>query len=439
VSFGPGAEPLALGCVSITAGWYKIRDVLDSGYRVPHWLRLSIGAVRDAAWLDADRAQSWARVMAVLVGVWAAILIAGQVLQAPWGGLGRDFTPFWAAGDMARAGHGALVYQPDMLMQAEQHAAPGTPYQPFLYPPPYLLFCRLIASLPYWPAFVLFMAAGFVPLLAGLRALAPGIGLLPLLAFPGLVYSLSCGQNGMISAACFAGFAVFADRRPYLAGACLGLLAYKPQLAAAAPLILLVAGRWRSFAAAGATYAAFCLASLIVLGADVWRAFFDFAGHAGTTFDLLAVSPVQQARIVSTFDAMVLLGAAPPVAWAAHIAVASTVMGALLWFAWRRPAGGALGAALAVGALLMTPYTLDYDLVCIAPALAWIVGDAMRVGWPAYGRVAVLCGYVLPLVATLIAVAVHVQVAPLILGIIFVTIGRKQFFLERKNQRTFAI
>ena len=158
-----------------------------------------------------------------------------------------------------------------------------------------------------------------------------------------------------------------------------------------------------------------------------------------TTFDLLAVSAVQQARIVSTFDALVLLGAAPPIAWAVHIAVALTVLGLLLWFARKRPSGGALGAALAVGALLMTPYTLDYDLVCIAPALAWIVGDALRAGWPAYGRVAVLLGFVLPLVATLIAVAAHVQVAPLVVGLLLAILVRKQFFLERKNQRTFVI
>ncbi len=387
------------------------------------WRNLTHVALRDAAWLTAERGRAWVSVMAVAMAGLGAVAVIGQVAHAGWGGLGRDFTCFWAAGRMAALGHGALVFSRDALWLAERAGPAGAdqPYQPFLYPPPFLLFCRVLAVLPYWPAFAAFMAAGLVPLMLCLRAILPGAGLVALLAFPGIVYVVMCGQNGMLSAACFAGFALWADRRPWLAGACLGLLAYKPQLAAVAPLVLLAAWRWRCLGGAALAYSMLCLASLVVLGPAVWVAFLHFAQGGGTTFDLLAVSPVQQARIVSAFDAAILLGAPSKLAWALHACVAGAALAALLWFAAKRPSGLALGAALPAAVLLITPYVLDYDLVCLAPALAGVTALSIRQGWPGYGRLAVLLGYGLPLVATMLALSLRFQIAPLVIAMVLAT------------------
>ena len=42
------------------------------------------------------------------------------------------------------------------------------------------------------------------------------------------------------------------------------------------------------------------------------------------------------------------------------------------------------GAALCLGALLVTPYALDYDLMLLAPAIALLAADGAMKGMPPY-------------------------------------------------------
>ncbi len=385
---------------------------------------LADAALREAAWLDADRARAWLRVTAVAMAVLAAIVVSGQLAGGRWGGLGRDFNCFWAAGHLAAQGDPAAAYDRPAMMGLQLHMPQnaGGRYQPFMYPPPFLLFCAGIGALPYWPGFVAFMAAGLVPLVLAVRRILPGREILPVLAFPGVLFCIICGQNGLMSAACFAGFTVWADRRPALAGACLGLLAYKPQLAACAPLVLLAAGRWRSLAGAAVTYAAACLASLAVLGPAAWRAFLAFGRAGHSAFDVLALEATLRARIDSAMEAVILMGGRLGVAEAVQAVVSLATLGAMIWFARQRPSGAALGAAMAAGAILTTPYILDYDLVCLAPALAWLVAQGSAAGWRPYGRVVVASGFVLPLGATMLAMAARIQLAPLVVAAVFAAV-----------------
>jgi hypothetical protein len=76
----------------------------------------------------------------------------------------------------------------------------------------------------------------------------------------------------------------------------------------------------------------------------------------------------------------------------------------------------------AAGAILTTPYILDYDLVCLAPALAWLVAQGSAAGWRPYGRVVVASGFVLPLGATMLAMAARIQLAPLVVAAVFAAV-----------------
>jgi hypothetical protein len=100
-------------------------------------------------------------------------------------------------------------------------------------------------------------------------------------------------------------------------------------------------------------------------------------------------------------------------------AVILATLAVLVAFARRRPSGAALGAAMAAAALLLTPYVMDYDLVCLAPALAFV---AVAPG-VAYARVAVLLGFVLPLISSVVATDLRVQIAPLVIfGVLAVVV-----------------
>ncbi len=115
--------------------------------------------------------------------------------------------------------------------------------------------------------------------LAALRALVPkslreGRPIWVLfLGYPAVMINAGFAQNGFLSTARLGGAAVWLDRRPALAGVCLGCLAYKPQLGIIVPLALAAAGRWRSFAVAAATVAILAGLATVAFGMDIWPAF----------------------------------------------------------------------------------------------------------------------------------------------------------------------
>src|SRR5205085_427699 len=81
------------------------------------------------------------------------------------------------------------------------------------------------------------------------------------------------GHNGFITAALLGGALLLLDRRPLLAGALLGCLAYKPQFGLLMPLVLAATGRWRVIGAAAATVLAIAALTWALFGADVFVAF----------------------------------------------------------------------------------------------------------------------------------------------------------------------
>jgi len=324
-----------------------------------------------------------------------------------------------------------------MAAENAERALPAGTFYPFMYPPSYLLFCLPLALVPYWPAMVLFLLAGFVPLVLALRLLAPPqFGTLPIFAFPGMLLTAGCGQNGFLTAACFAGFMLFADRRPYLAGACLGLLACKPHLAVLAPLVLLAGGRWRSLAAAAAAFALLAAASIAAFGLPAWSAFFAAAGDSTAQ---ITGSMANGAKIASVFNTVRMLGGGIPLAAAVQALLAITVLAATLWFVRTRPGGAAEGAALATAALLATPYLADYDLACLAPPLAFAAARGVRAGWGRYDKLLLLAAYMLPLLARGVAARSGVQIAPLVMaGLFYIIIAGKEessSFLQKRTKK----
>ena len=93
-------------------------------------------------------------------------------------------------------------------------------------------------------------------------------------------------------------------------------------------------------------------------------------------------------------------------------AVTLAVAAALIWL-WRSPASFALkAAALCLAAILATPYSLDYDLMVLAPAIAFLTSMASRAALP-WEKTALACLWAVPLVARSFA-----QVTLIPLGVI---------------------
>ncbi len=108
------------------------------------------------------------------------------------------------------------------------------------------------------------------------------VGWLAVLASPAVLVNAGSGQNAMLTAACFTGYMALADRWPVLAGACLGALVIKPQLALAVPVVLLCAGRGRAIAGGAMVALGLCALSVLLLGRSAWDGFFLQPQAAGT-------------------------------------------------------------------------------------------------------------------------------------------------------------
>ncbi len=155
-----------------------------------------------------------------------------------------------------------------------------------------------------------------------------------------------------------------------------GLLALdKPQFGLLIPLVLIASGRWRTIFSAAATVAVLALAVTLAFGTEIWTAFF-----ASTKFTREVVLEQGQTgwhKIQSVFSWVRMWGGGATLAYALQGATIAAVAAALVWL-WRSPAAFPLkAAALIVGCLLATPYSLDYDLMLLAPAIAFLAVDGI--------------------------------------------------------------
>ena len=411
-----------------------------------------LNVLRSGDWLSAGRARLWA--FAVLVasagGLVYLVATSDGLIDYQGRPLGTDFSNVYAAGTYVLEGDPAAPFDPRLQYAREQQIfGEKTFFYGWHYPPLFLALAAALALMPYQLALIVwqgvtlglyvwavFAVTGSIPPLQGEGdrrsrsggVIAPtptppgslrsppspfggGITLLLALAFPAVFVNLGHGHNGFLTAALI-GFALTQlDRRPILSGILFGLLAYKPQFGIMIPLVLAATGRWRCFTAAGATTALLVLAATLAFGADTWRAFFHFAEYTRVT--VLETGETGWHKIQSVFSWARMWGASVPLAYAVQGAVTLAVAVSLVWL-WRSSASFALkAAALCLAAILATPYSLDYDLMVLAPAIAFIAVDGFARGFGPYEKTALAFLWLVPLIARGVA-----QVTLIPLGVI---------------------
>ena len=215
------------------------------------------------------------------------------------------------------------------------------------------------------PDFALWLTASLAGYLCAIRAILPRRGTLLLAAaFPAVFVNIGHGQNGFLTAALLGGALHLIDRRPWLAGVLIGLLAYKPQFGVMIPLALVANQRWSSMAAAAATVVILVALSFAALGGNVWHAFINSMTFTQTV--VLEQGGTGWEKIQSAFSAARNWGADVRTAYAIQLALALLLAASLAWL-WHSEAAFELKAsALATASVLATPYVLDYDLVVLA-------------------------------------------------------------------------
>ena len=287
-----------------------------------------------------------------------------------------DFAAFWASAKVVAAGHAAQAYDWERLRAVLEHAfAAKIPHGlPIYYPPSYLLLIAPLALLPYKAAFCAWMALGLGAYLAAVAAVSRRWAVIAVaLASPGLLASLMVGQNGLLVAGLLGGGLALLDRRPILAGALLGLLAFKPHLALLVPVALIAGGRWRTLAAAAASALALAGLAAVALGPDAYPAFLHASARAQASF--AAQGWLSWAKVQTVYGAVRQAGASPALGWAVQGAATLAAVAGTAWL-WRGRAPASLKAAgVAAGALLATPYAFAYDAPVLGIATVFLLAD----------------------------------------------------------------
>jgi alpha-1,2-mannosyltransferase len=392
-------------------------------------------ALRSGEWLTRERI----RMVAVAVLIASAAGFLYLVVTATGGvdlqgrPIGTDFSNVYAAGTYVLEGNFQAPFDSVQQFAREQAIfGEATQFYGWHYPPYFLFVAAALAWMPYGLALFVWQAVTLglylLAIRAILKAFAPQgratagtdpLWLLLALAFPAVLINVGHGHNGFLTTALLGGGLVVLDRRPLLAGILFGLMAYKPQFGLMIPIALAAGGYWRSFAAAAATAVLLTLVTTLVFGVQVWHAF--FVGAEFTRTVVLEQGDTGWHKIQSIFSWARMWGAPVPLAYA--IQGAATLMFAMAsaWL-WHGKAPYPLKAAgLCLAAILATPYTLDYDMMVLAPAIAFLAADGMARGFGAWEKTALAALWLVPLVArtvpqlTLIPLGVPAMLAMFVL------------------------
>lgn len=383
------------------------------------------GATRAVHWLNPARLRLYsALILLVQLTFWLHAAWSSWKRTGQPGGV--DFPTFWTASRLWREGTPLDAYSYTALVSAAHRLSPLLPTPgPFFYPPTYFLLLKPLAFVPCSVATLVFLIASAAVFVLLLRKVLPArAALLPILAFPGVWLNMAQGQNACLTASLALGTLLMLERRPVLAGICLGLLSIKPHLAILFPIALACAGMWTTFAVAGITTLVFTGVSILVFGPAVIPAFLHGIGYANNT---LASGVRPWALSASLFAGLRDLHVAVTPAYMAQGFQSIVAAVAVIWV-WRRTRDLCVRAtALVAGTCMISPFIFNYDTAWLGIAIAMFTAKALRDGW-LRGERAVLCmAWFYPPFGNLISGFWHVGVGPLVFAAVMYLAIRRAY------------
>jgi hypothetical protein len=392
-------------------------------------------AMRSGEWLTRERIRMVAAavLIASAAGFLYLVVTATGGVDLQGRPIGTDFSNVYAAGTYVLEDDPVAPFDSAQQYAREQAIfSAQTPFYGWHYPPYFLFVAAALAWMPYGLALFVWQAVTLGVYLLAIRAIlnafapereatasADPLWLVLALAFPAVLINVGHGHNGFLTAALLGGGLVILDRRPLLAGILFGLMAYKPQFGLMIPIALAAGGYWRTFAAAAVTAVLLTLVTTLAFGVQVWHAF--FVGAEFTRTVVLEQGDTGWHKIQSIFSWARMWGAPVPLAYAIQGTATLVLAMASAWL-WHGKAPYPLKASgLCLAAILATPYTLDYDMMVLAPAIAFLAADGMARGFGPWEKTALAALWLVPLVArtlpqlTLIPLGVPAMLAMFVL------------------------
>jgi alpha-1,2-mannosyltransferase len=335
---------------------------------------------------------------------------------------GTDFVHFYTLAYLSA--HGRADQFADLSAQRATQIELVPESQKDWYPPAYgpqvalaltpLGFLSYEHALLVWIAVTAAVYLGLIAVLTRrmthLRAHA-GLVTLAAIAYPPFWNLIIHGQLSIAAVASVvcAYLALARDRR-WLAGAALGVLAYKPPLAIPALAVLVFAREWRASAGWLVTAVAQLVVPAVVIGPGTLLAYKELLLGSRRLAEILLSKPAQM-HSLRAFWVLLIPNATLALVFFAISACLAIIAAAVIW---RRTINPALRmAALVLAIVLAAPHLYVYDVVLLAPVWIWLTDWYLaQPALPAaFGRT-LYVGYVAP-VLTVVAQSIHVQVSVL--------------------------
>lgn len=302
-------------------------------------------------------------ILFVMIGVWSAVTTWTK-------SVGVDFLSFWAAGRLTLGGHVIDAYDIALHHKMEQVIAPHVGIIPFPYPPPFLMLVAPFALAPFGLAFTLWMTVTVAFYAFAASRVAP---LRFAFAIAPANVNFMIGQTGFLICGIFILGLSLITIAPLLAGAVLGLMILKPQLALLLPVAMIAGREWRVIAGAIASSTILLSLGLIIFGAQAYEAFWSILPHY---VGFMRDSRLPWYQIGSPFALARYAGLPQAGALLIHavVAVAATALTARAWWLKldeRIP-------ILAASTMLISPYFFTYDGLLIVVPLGWLLRHNCR-------------------------------------------------------------
>jgi hypothetical protein len=363
-------------------------------------------------------------------------VLTGNGIADPMGRpVGTDFLRLWTASYALLNGDGLAIYEPDAFFALEQAVTqPGTPdFYPWNYPPSSFLIVYPLALLPYLQSLAAWLALGLAGYLAALWRIFPKpLTLWVGLAFPAVFWTVTHGQTSLLTTSLFCWGLLQLPRRPVLAGILFGILTFKPHLGLLLPVALVAGGHWRAVVAAALTALLSAVVSVVFFGTGMWA---DFLTSTTDTRSMLesGLNFGHYYKMQSVFAAARLLGSPMLVAYSLQALAALAAAAAVVWI-WRRPIGDPdmKNAALMAATPLSTAFIFDYDLLLLAPPIAWLARKGLTDTALPYERTILVAAFLAPFVSRVVGMNTHLLLAPISFAALLVVIIRRIRYREER-------
>ncbi|WGY69949.1 DUF2029 domain-containing protein [Burkholderia cepacia] len=361
----------------------------------------------------------------VILAVWVLRYYGWHDRASPM--VGSDFAVFWTAARVAIEHGAAAIFSPRLMQPIEAALRPLADFTPWPYPPTFLLVVIPFGLIPFAAALEMFgvlQIACYAAVMARLVRPLDGQSRIAIASFPGLIGAALTMQNSFMTVAAAAAALMLLESSPVVAGACIAVLAVKPQFGILFPLALVCGRYWKALISAAAFSAGIVVVSVAAFGVRAWTAFFAFMPEFHR--NVVEYGDTFRRGMPSTMSLARAAGLPVGPAYGVHAVVAILAVAAVASVWMRRSRFELRAAALAAGTLLVQPYYMYYDLLWLVLPIACLMLDARNVRLRRSEVVVVVLAWAAPAQAFIAVITgVGWPVASVILIALLATIVRR--------------